>query len=268
MIIILILFILSILIHLKLKANLRFAVKIFQHANTLTFGKKRKGKDLLTQAIIRERKAEYFANITYGYKYNHIELSEISLYPNTYENFINGKITKIKWIKKREKVDIYIDDVGNKLPSQYNHVLNKKYPSMPLYYSLSGHAYDSNIHCNYNGAYTRLWDKIREQADDYFRALMTVKIGPFLFSKYRYFEEEQSAKNNLLPMPRKFFSNKEYNSLQKQFEATNGFIKDFWIVQPLWKIKYDTRFYKRVFFYVDKEDYTKRELKRLRKLNA
>ena len=238
------------IIFLKLESNATFISKIFTHSNVLVFGKKRKGKDLIFQKVIRHRKKPYFANIPYGYKYNPIELSDISVSPNTYDDLINGTVKKISRDEKREKTDIYISDGGVHLPSQYNHLLNKKYPSMPLYYSLSGHLYDSNVHVNYNGSFTRLWDKLREQADDYIRALNTVIIGPFVFTKLRYFETAESAEKNLLPMKRKLFD-KQNNALKAQFDATNGTIKDMWIFQWKFNLKYDTRYFKTVFFEIE-----------------
>jgi hypothetical protein len=235
------------IILLVLESNAIYVTNLFKHANVLVFGKKRRGKDLIFQKVINKRKKPYFANIPYGKKYHHIDLTEISVQPNTYEDLINGTVKKIPFNSKREKIDIYISDGGVHLPSQYNHILNKQYPSMPLYYSLSGHLYDSNVHVNYNGSTGRLWDKLREQADEYIRALKTVIIGPLFFTKLRYFETFESAEKNVLPMKRSLF-NPTLNGLKAQFDATNGVIRDMWILQLRSSIKYDTRYFKGVFF--------------------
>lgn len=237
-----------------------FIAQRFSMGNCIVFGKKRKGKDLLFQAIIKQRNKKYFSTIPYGYKYNKITLSEISLDPNTYNDLINGTVTQLPKNHEREKKDIYISDTGIHLPSQYNHLLNKKYPSMPLYFSLSGHCYDSNIHCNYNGAYTRLWDKLREQADEYFRALKNIKLPHVIYVKVRYYAEEQSANQNVLPF--KGGMDKQTRSLRKQHKATFGDIQDMWIRIPRRIIKYDTRHFEKVFFTPESLKETKKEIKK------
>ena len=148
--------------------NISWAASKFKKANCLVFGKKRTGKDLLFQQVIRYRKDHYFSIMPYGLgkKYHHIEIKEVSLDPNTYKDLIEGTIKKIPWLEDREKKDIYIPEGGQFLPSQYRKSLETRYPGLPLYMGLSGHIYDSNVHINYNGAFTRLWDKVREQEDD------------------------------------------------------------------------------------------------------
>lgn len=245
-ILVIVLFVLFIVFY-KLDKNARFLVKIFRTSNVVVFGKKRKGKDLIFQKVINKRKEKYYANIPYGHDYNPISLSDVSVSPNTYEDLINGTITPISPNPDREKADIYISDGGVHLPSQYNHILNKKYPSMPLYYSLSGHLYDSNVHVCYNGSISRLWDKLREQADEYIKALGTVHFLGFFFTKLRYFEQYETAVKNILPMKGSFF-NKETKALKKQFDATHGVIKDMWIFQFRKSLYYDTRYFRQLLF--------------------
>lgn len=242
------------IIAIKFKMNIIWIVSVFKYANVLVFGKKRKGKDLLFQAVIKQRNDDYFSTITYGYHHHEITLDDINLDPNTYRDLIDNTITKLPFKLERENKDVYISDGGQYLPSQYHNILEKKYPGIPLYMGLSGHLYDSNVHINYNGAYTRLWDKCREQADDYFRALITVKVGPLIFSKYRYYSEEQAAKANVLPLKKPFLKDKEYRTAKKEFDAQYGLIKEMWICQRISKIKYDTRHFKKVFFYFEEDE--------------
>jgi len=218
-----------------------FIVARFKIGNCIVFGKKRKGKDLLFQNVILKRRKEYFSTITYGYKWSKITLDEISLHPNTYDDLINNTVEKSDKKPKREKRDIYISDGGNYLPSQYRKILEKSYPSTPLYYSLSGHLYDSNVHVNYNGSFTRVWDKLREQADYYFRALVTVKMPFALYTKVRYYEEPQAAEDNVLPFKKSMVNGGEVRAAKRQYNATYGNIKDMWVRIPKRKIKYDTR---------------------------
>ena len=102
----------------------------FKECNVIVSGKKGTGKDLLFQLIISKRKREnYYANIDYGYKYHHIGLKDISVEPNTYLNFIDDDVKKIKKLHD-DKEDIYISDGGIYLPSQYDSILYKKFPAV------------------------------------------------------------------------------------------------------------------------------------------
>jgi len=240
--------IIVLIILIKLHLNALFLAKRFRLGNAIVYGKKRKGKDLIFQKVIRTRKEAYFSNIEYGFnRINFNGLKDVSVAPNTYNDMINNTVKKIPRNDDMEKTDIYISDGGIHLPSQYQHLLVRQYASMPLFYSLSGHLYANNVHVNYNGSFSRLWDKLREQADEYFRALNTIKLGPWLFTKIRYFEEQQACEKNVLPFKKAFFSlrgNPEY----RVFVAENGLVRDFWIVSFIPTLKYDTRYFKGVFF--------------------
>lgn len=245
------------LVYLRLAANAQFIVSKFRHDNVVVYGKKRKGKDLLFQLVIYLRGKSYQSNITYGGKYIHVDIADISLSPNTYENMLHGNITKLKKQHYREKRDTYFSDTGVHLPSQYNHILNKIYPSLPLEYSLEGHLYDANIHVNYNGAFTRVWDKIREQAGEYFRPLMTVKMPLALYIHVRYYAEQQAASYNVLPFQKGLLAGSAVRAAKKQFDSTNGIVKDMWVRVPRRIIKYDTRWFEKVFF--EKDDLTNKK---------
>ena len=235
---------------LKLKSNLQYIVKRFERGNCLVFGKKRKGKDLLFQAVIKARKQPYFANIPYGYDYNHINLEDVNVADNTHNDLIHNRVKKSKKIAQREKRDIYVSEASQYLPSQFQHLLVKRYPGMPMYYGMSGHLYDSNVHMNYNGAFTRLWDKPREQADEYFRALRTIKMPFALYVRVRHFEEEQAAKQNVMPFNKKGIlgDRNAVKAARQQFESTYGSVKDMWVRVPKRIIQYDTRHFEKVFF--------------------
>jgi len=245
---ILIILFVFIVITLRLKANMSFIIKKFESGNTLVFGKKRKGKDLLFQNVIKARKKEYFSNISYGYKYNPITLNELSVYPNTYNDLIHNTITKSLPHLLLEKKDIYISDGGNFLPSQYQDKLIKQYPSMPIFYSLQGHLYDNRTHVNYNGSFNRLWDKLREQADEYFFVLRTFALGPFLFTQVRYYELGSSAEARILPFSKRMVEGGSVRSQRLLYNATNGLIKNMWVGIRKRKVKYDTRYFRSVFF--------------------
>lgn len=244
--------IIILILYIWLESNANYIAKKFKHGNCIVWGKKRKGKDLLFQKVINKRKKEHYQtnypdNFNYGHKGKQIKLGDLSVQPNIYENLIMGKINKIERYEEREKVDTYISDGGIYLPSQYNHILNKLYPSMPIYYAVIGHLYDSNIHVNYNGEITRLWDKLREQADDYFYVDKNIKLPGIIFIKVFYYERYSAAASTLLPM-KKGFLNKQQKALYEQYNATNGLIKPLWIAIRKKSIHYDTRYFKRLFF--------------------
>lgn len=219
----------------------------FKECNVIVSGKKGTGKDLLFQLIISKRKREnYYSNIDYGYKYHHIGLKDISVEPNTYLNFIDDDIKKIKKLHD-DKEDIYISDGGIYLPSQYDAILYKKFPSFPIYYALSRHLYLQNIHINTQNI-NRVWKALREQADYY---IICKKVTHWLFFwlkiSYITYDKYESALMNLLPMGNRFF-NKFSKAEQDQFKATNGEIKKRYSFILKKKIKYDTRAFANILF--------------------
>jgi hypothetical protein len=216
-------------------------LKYFQKCSVLVFGKKGKGKDLVFQHVIKNRKKPYYSNIPYGYKYNHLEIKDISLAPNTYEDFIQGSIKKVD-NKLKDKYDFYISDAGVYLPSQYHSLLDKQFKSFPIYFALSRHLNLMNIHAN-TQSLNRIWDKLREQFDYYIRVKRTIKIFNLFFTTMYVYDRYQSAKMELEPMKKKF-SNQYNNALQRQYESMNGEIKKITIVTRKKIIKYDTRVFK------------------------
>ena len=142
-------------------------LKDYFKSSVIVFGSKGSGKDLLFQKVIyMNRKKEYYSNITYGYKHHDISIKDISVAPNTYNDFINGKISTIDRKEEMEGKDIYLSDCGVFLPSTFDSTLNKTYPSFPIYYALSRHLYNQNIHCNTQNL-ERIWKQLREQSDKY-----------------------------------------------------------------------------------------------------
>ncbi|MEM3714754.1 MAG: hypothetical protein QXF82_07385 [Nitrososphaeria archaeon] len=230
----------------RLEKNARFIVDRFRVGNVIVFGQKGKGKDLIFQKVIAKRKERYFSNMDYGYNYNYLSLIDLALGRNTYENFIEGVVEVIEKNEHLEGADIYISDAGIYLPAQYHYLLDKKYKSLPIFYALSRHLYNNNVHVNVQ-ALNRVWDKLREQADSYFKALKTVKICGLLFTKVRYYETYQTAFENRAPM-RKRMLNKFNKGLYDEYEAYNGLVFDMWIVQRASRVYYDTRYFHSVVF--------------------
>lgn len=241
----LILFIVISVISLKLYINRRFLINTFKDNNVIVFGKKGTGKDLLFQMVINGRNDLHYSNNVYHKKTVDINIGDITVAPNTWENIINGEYIKISPIFE-EKKDFYISDAGIYLPSQYDNLLNKKYPSLPIMYAIVRHLYNSNIHIN-TQALNRIWLKLREQADHYVKCVKSFKFLGLMFSKVIYYSDYESANKNVLPMDSRIL-NKYNKALIEQHEALYGVIKSMWYCQRIKKLTYDSRHFKNKFF--------------------
>lgn len=222
----------------------------FVNGNVIVTGRKRYGKDLLFQAVIKWRNEIYFSNNSYGGKYNHIDLKELELTPNTYDNFINGDVKQVDKNEKIEGHDIYISDGGIYLPSQADSKLHKTYPSMPITYALTGHMFNNGIHINAQRI-ERIWKALREQADYYIRIRKRRLKLPFCFVVFTTeYDKYESAKMELSPLGSRLF-NKYSKAEMDKYKAQNGFIKNGFVIIPKWYIKYDTRAFHKIIYGVD-----------------
>lgn len=210
----------------------------FKHCNVLIAGKKGSGKDLLTQWVIKKRHKFYYSNISYGFKHKIVKLKEVSCNPNDYDHIVNDNIVKQPH-KFKEKCDIYISDIGVYLPSYMDSKLYVKFPSMPVFYALSRHLFNGNVHCNTQNI-ERGWKALREQADFYIQVKRTYKLPFLLITKYYTYDKYESAKQNLLPIKTRLL-NKTSKALVDQYRATNGEIRKGYIFQLKRHIYYDTR---------------------------
>lgn len=221
----------------------RTMVNEFKKCNVVVAGKKGSGKDLIFNKVINKRKDEYYSNIKYGGRCKVISLKKVSVEPNTYKEFINENVTKIKRTFK-EKKDIYISDGGVYLPSYMDSTLYKTYPSFPIYYALSRHLYDHNIHVNVQN-FERLWKAIREQADYFVLCKKTIKIFGIFFTKVITYDKLSSAVQNLLPIKTRLL-NKYSKAEVDLYNCQNGEIKQGWVIQFKRNIHYDTRAFEKV----------------------
>lgn len=218
-------------------------VRNFKKCNVIVAGKKGTGKDLIFNKVINKRHDEYYSNIQYGGKCNLISLKQVSVYPNTYDDFINEKVTKIERTFKEGK-DIYVSDGGIFLPSYKDSTLYKVYPSMPIYYALSRHLYNHNVHVNVQN-YERLWKALREQADYFITCKKTIKIFGIFFTKCITYDKYQSALQGMLPLKARMM-NKYSKAEVDIFNATNGEIRQGWVIQFKHNIHYNTRAFENV----------------------
>lgn len=221
-----------------------YLLRGFKEGNVITFGRKRRGKDLVHQYVINHRHNFYYGNISYGGKHKIIQLKDVSLEPNTYDNLIRGNVVKIPH-KFKEGADIYISDIGNFLPNYKDSQLYKEFPSMPLFYSLSGQLFASNVHCN-SQSVERGWKALREQADFYVWAHRTKKLFGFIFiTSLTTYEKYESARLGLMPMKKRMF-NKFSKAEYDKYCATNGVIRNGFIIQFKSSLKYDTRAFEKI----------------------
>ena len=206
-------FIYGLILAVKFQKGKQVLIKCFSEENCIIFGAKGAGKDLINNKVINARKTDCYANIPYNKDYCTVRsIKAFSVEPNTFENILNDDIKVIKK-ENKEQCDMYISDGGIILPSQYSNQLIKNYPSLPIYYALSRHLTNSNIHINtqYLG---RVWDKLREQAGFYIRAVHTTKLSikdrnekehGFLITDFIVYDNYQSALSKLQPFENKRF---------------------------------------------------------------
>lgn len=219
----------------------------FIDGSVMVSGRKRFGKDILFQTMINCRKEPYFSNIDYGGQYTHIDMKEMLLGNNTYNNFIYGDVVKCNKNTSLEGKDIYISDGGIYLPSQADSVLHKVFPSLPITYALSGHLYNNGIHVN-TQRLDRVWKALREQAD-YFVLMRKrcLKLPFFIVLFTTEYTKYESALQELAPMKSTLF-NKYSKAEKEKYKALHGFIKDGLIIVCKKSLKYDTRAFHEVIY--------------------
>lgn len=234
-------------------------IRIYKRNSVSVCGMKGRGKDLLTANVVVRRKIPYISNVDYGgyrikFDYNDIRL------PNTYKDFIEGKIKKFDY-KFADKMDIYLSDCGVYFPSQYCNELNKEYKELPTFIALSRQIGECAVHFN-SQALNRVWDKIREQSDIYIlcRRCWYIKIPffPIVLQRITIYDKYESANERRLPLriPLPLLANKEMR-LQRtiklnEYESAHGKIKSRWLIYRN-KSNYNTRIFKEMMNGKDNE---------------
>lgn len=222
-------------------------VERFRDCNVIVFGKKGRGKDLVFNKVINARQEPCYSNIQFNSKLCDVKcIGDFSVAPNTYNNFLDDNVVVVDKVLD-ERRDMYVSDGGIYLPSQYHALLDRKYPSLPIYYALSRHLTKSNIHINTQNL-SRVWDKLREQADCYIRCERTHNILGFLFTEFVVYDYYESAKQGLQPFPHSFFSSSFNTAAYNEFVAHHGTIKRYIICQHVSRCKYDTRYFHKVLY--------------------
>lgn len=231
-------------------------VHAFENDNVIVFGLKGHGKDLIMNKVINSRNVPCYANIPYNKELcTQKPLTDFSVAPNTSLDILNQDIQIVKKIN-RENTDMYISDGGIFLPSQLSNTLCKKYPSLPIYYALSRHLTNSNIHINtqYLG---RVWDKLREHAGYYVKACKTIYLFGFLITQFNIYDRYDSAMNQLEPYKATgLITHSESRANLEDFKAKHGNIYKGYIIQHKSKVYYKSRWAHKEFYGYDAPDIT------------
>lgn len=217
----------------------------------------------------------YLSTINYGFGCRIVSIDEFTLFNKksgkvlTYQDFIDNVPIRCKKFPLYEGLDLILPEAQLYLPNTEFNTLDKKYPWLPVFIALSRHLYNMNILIN-SQEYIRPWVKIRGQQDFYVRALCTYGSGRFmrlispylpffrshLIVKVRTFEEQKSAENNMLPFEGKGAINEisknayisSGQATKEVYEASNGVIRDVYLLVKKKDIVYDSRYFHKVIF--------------------
>lgn len=230
--------------------GLRFITKIFEKGNTMTCGPIGSGKDIMIANVVVRRNLEYVSNVDYGGAFIEFDPTVLDCGKNTYKNFLNKDIKKYVY-PYNDGADIYISDAGVYFPSQYCNELNKLYPYFPVFFALVRQLAGARIHTNVQ-AIPRVWDKIREQNQDfYIRCLGCKVIYGYVFQKVRVYDRYQSCVDSVkpfrvnLPLFGSGATRYQVRLARDQYETTHGMVKDKILIYKN-KSSYDTRIFKRM----------------------
>lgn len=220
-------------------------VKKAMKESLIVYGAKGKGKSLLFSYMAKKCKNGYVSNVNLGGDCKVVNLDKISVNPNTYENTIKGTFYKIKKLPFEDK-PIFLDDCAVYLPNYADSQLKKLYPSMPIAYATWRHLYNAPIYLNCQ-TLARTWKPLREQADTFIRCRGVLKMPFFLIVRFTYYDNQNSAENNLLPCSSRFL-NKYSKAEVDQYKATNGNISNGFVFVRKKSITYDSRYFHKKFF--------------------
>lgn len=201
----------------------------FRRCNVEVFGKKGSGKDLLFAHAIELRGEPHYSNMPYNELTEVRKVGDLCLNGNTFSNVIRGDFHQTEPVFEDGR-DFYISDGGIFMPCQYNTELNKAYPSMPMFFALSRQLYNMNIHVNVQ-APTRIWDKLREQADSYIKVCRCRDCGDYFVVNCICYDDYNLAVKGTLPEDNRTSFTAEY----RRFRVYKEYLQ------------YDTRHFRDVF---------------------
>lgn len=250
------------IIKLKHMTYLKYATQ-----NVIIHGGRGKGKGLLFQYVyLKER--EILSNVPFGKKTTLVQPSKYfnSIAPNTSLKMIKGEHAIVQKNEAWEGVPYFLDDTAVYFPNYNDNQLKVIYPSMSLFLPIQRHLYNSYTIINAQDI-NRTYKILRElQTDGYIKALGTYGTGyiwnrlpvlrKYLFVKWRYHENLESAINNRLPFEKLGMINRgteriytsTASALKEQYEGQNGHIQDGYIWIKKKHIEYDTRYFHELIF--------------------
>lgn len=242
----------------------RFIRLTFKKGNTITTGLRGTGKDMLTANVIARRKKPYISNVDYNAKRSAFIPLKLKAWDvkNNYDNFIKDEIVPYDY-PYPEECDFYVSDAQLYFPSQEFSAIERKFPNIANFQSLSRHLASANVHCNTQNL-DRLWNKIKEQADIYIRCEKCLVIPRLLFRRkpkwviqvVTVYDKAESCQNRVkpfkpLPIPlgnkggsRAIIRAKNVE-LKRDFDERNGSVKRYLLIYKN-KSNYDTRLFKTI----------------------
>lgn len=228
-------------------------IKMFENGNVSVCGLRGTGKDMLTANVIARRKKPYISNIDYnckGCEYQPLDFNKLDCGGNTYKNLIKGDVKYYKF-PYIEGSDIYLSDAGIYLPSQYCGELDRDYKHLPMYSALSRQLSHNNLHTN-SQALERVWNKFREQSDQYIRCRGCVVLFGFVIQTVTIYDKYQSCLDRVEPCRVKMplFKSKETKAqidmYLDKYRNTYGDIKTRVLIYRN-KSNYDTYYFEKLF---------------------
>lgn len=224
--------------------NNDFLMRVCHSSNVIIEGKMGSGKDLL-MSHIAYLQGFHYANIRYNGNTEVRPLSDLSLGDNTFDDFVNENIRKIPPTFEEHTLFL-VSDAGIYFPSQYDKLLDKLYPSAPLFAALCRQLYEMRVIYNTQNV-ERLWKKLREQCDEFFHVVGHRKYEDYILVKTIYYSNYEQCKNGVLPEDNK----KHYDCKYVYFKVYKS------------ELEYDTRAFKSKCLECDNENGYERLLKGL-----
>lgn len=255
--------------------------------NGIIAGNRGKGKGLLlNKRINADRNHTHYCNVPYNEKTTVINIKEYidSIIPNTTDNFITSSIQVVKKKDKFEGINVYWDDISVYAPNYMDSQLKKHYPSLSALLPINRHLYDAFMIITVQD-FNRPYKLLRElQTDFAIKAIKTYGhfkdilwnsipiLRHFIYTKYIYYENINSAQNGLLPFKAKSVINETLKhgyltagqATKEQYEASNGIIRYGFIMQLKKNVKYDTRYFHQLVFNETATEAKQRLVKKLK----
>lgn len=231
--------------------SIRRVKRWFDNGNVMVTGCKGSGKDVLFGNIIARSKKPYISNLDYTQdsRYIPLDLSALDCGTNNFRTFISGDVYRYVF-PYPDGTDVYISDAGTYFPAQYCGALDRDYPYFPTMFALSRQLGNMNIHTNAQ-AYERVWNKIREQAQDVFIRCdkCCVLFGKIVVASFYYYDKATACEERVKPCSYRvpLFSNREMRDRARlyldDFRNKHGTVRKYTYI--CWnRSKHDDRYFR------------------------